>query len=323
MADKDGSKRISFSEAEGILSALGFKKDADMRREMRTSVDVDGSGDIDMNEFKKMIQGRVLETSQTGRDMVVVTLAEAESIRFLLHAKHPSLTGQCAVSIEALEGGVIDRTPSFPFMETTEYLRNKQCLRFLDGSMHMTTREAFALLQGVQENKEKSREDFFKNILKYRRRDRKEYNDCPIKLVFTTKDEYQLLAYRLKVARFRHALQQKGFMLLDAFRRFDTNGNGSLCAGEVMAAIRSLHLDLHAADAAEIINMADANNDGQLDYLEFAQCFADKEDDTKDSKDSKRRPTTAGGTWVCGTCTMKNPRSAAHKCLICGHKKQG
>eukprot|EP00466_Bigelowiella_natans_P001199 jgi/Bigna1/76726/fgenesh1_pg.43_\ len=311
MADQDDSNRISFREAEDILKAIGYKKGSVLRKRIQLLVDIDRSGDICRNEFNTMIRERMLETAQEGRYQVVATLAEAESARFYIHHKHPVLGSQCALAIETLEGGRLDCTPNFPFKATTEYFRNKRCLKFLDGSMHMRSREAFALLQALQNNSEKSRETFFQSALACRRRDRKEYNDTPLKILFTTPDEYSLLAYRLKVARFKFALQKSGMMLIDAFRKFDTSGNGVLSAGEVMEALRYLKIDLSAADASEIVNNADTDNDGQLDYLEFAQCFAEKEE--KDDAEGELEYADLAETFVTKVKRLPEPVKKAAK----------
>ena len=51
-----------------------------------------------------------------------------------------------------------------------------------------------------------------------RRRRLADWHGSPLAKIFTTADEYHLLAFRAVVSRTRRALEMKGLLLLDAFK---------------------------------------------------------------------------------------------------------
>lgn len=57
--------------------------------------------------------------------------------------------------------------------------------------------------------------------------------------------------------------------ILDIFRRFDSDGNGKLDAQEMMAVLRKLNGDLGDAELQMLIQAADTNGDGIIEFEEF------------------------------------------------------
>ncbi|KAF9876088.1 calmodulin [Colletotrichum karsti] len=58
--------------------------------------------------------------------------------------------------------------------------------------------------------------------------------------------------------------------LKNAFKVFDRDGSGTISAEELRHVLKSLGENLSAADIDEMIQMADKNGDGSIDYDEFA-----------------------------------------------------
>eukprot|EP00466_Bigelowiella_natans_P012371 jgi/Bigna1/86051/estExt_fgenesh1_pg.C_70337 len=326
MADKDGSGELSMTEVLAVLKAVGFEPDdkkrgGNIKAQIRSKIDLNGNGKICRSEFIQSVTTNMFETSQLGRQQVAITLAEAEAIRYYLHTRHPLFDGKRSdgvlISLESLEGGIFDQSPGFYLNATTEYHRNKQCFAYFNGSMHMSSTQTFQLLQGIQNDPPNKREDYFKTIMGCRRRERKRYRDTPLSIVFTSEDEFSLLAHRLKVERFRYALEVRGIMLLDAFQAFDQDKNGILCTGEMMRAVQQLKLGLKPADVAEIINSADTNADMGISYAEFAAMFQDKEDNYSKDKDSDGNlDAKIVSTAKKFLKDMKNPKRVSKKELL-------
>ncbi|KAK3317204.1 hypothetical protein B0T22DRAFT_164704 [Podospora appendiculata] len=59
--------------------------------------------------------------------------------------------------------------------------------------------------------------------------------------------------------------------LLNAFKVFDQDGSGTISTEELRNVLRSLGENLTDAELDEMIQMADKNGDGHIDYQEFAQ----------------------------------------------------
>ncbi|KAK4153256.1 hypothetical protein C8A00DRAFT_34027 [Chaetomidium leptoderma] len=58
--------------------------------------------------------------------------------------------------------------------------------------------------------------------------------------------------------------------LLSAFRVFDKDGSGTISSDELRGVLKSLGENLTDAEVEEMIQLADGNGDGQIDYHEFA-----------------------------------------------------
>ena len=57
----------------------------------------------------------------------------------------------------------------------------------------------------------------------------------------------------------------------DAFKVFDTDGNGFIDTDELRDVMLSIDPDVRRADIEEMIKQADASGDGQIDIDEFLQ----------------------------------------------------
>merc|ERR1739841_396750 len=55
----------------------------------------------------------------------------------------------------------------------------------------------------------------------------------------------------------------------EAFRVFDRDGNGTISAAELMHVMTSMGEKLTKEEARQMINEADVNGDGEIDYNEF------------------------------------------------------
>lgn len=64
--------------------------------------------------------------------------------------------------------------------------------------------------------------------------------------------------------------------LMQSFRIFDKDGNGYISAAELKHVMLSLGEKLTDEEIEEMINEADANNDGQVDYDEFVKMMTCK-----------------------------------------------
>lgn len=56
--DKDGNGSISREELRQVMTSLGMKLTAEEEDEMICEADMNGDGEIDYDEFKKMMLGR-------------------------------------------------------------------------------------------------------------------------------------------------------------------------------------------------------------------------------------------------------------------------
>jgi len=66
-------------------------------------------------------------------------------------------------------------------------------------------------------------------------------------------------------------------VIVDDFRKLDTNGDGVIDATEIMEAIKQHDHEATIDDAVDIIKHADVNGDGSLDIMEYVKMKAHEE----------------------------------------------
>ncbi|XP_033728846.1 calmodulin-like [Pecten maximus] len=64
--------------------------------------------------------------------------------------------------------------------------------------------------------------------------------------------------------------------LQDAFNKFDIDGNGSITAGELGLAMRSIGENPSTREIREIVDAADLNRNGTIEFEEFVEMVAER-----------------------------------------------
>jgi len=126
-----------------------------------------------------------------------------------------------------------------------------------------------------------------------RRRDRLKWDDTPLKQVFSLEDQYHLVVFRATVVRIVYAIQKKGLKAADAFNKFDVMADNKLNSTEFANACIWLGIPVDHDDIAELIDAADKDKDGLLDYSEWISLLqlADSQD-TQKQTELRRTPST-------------------------------
>eukprot|EP00457_Paulinella_chromatophora_P000666 gb/GEZN01000666.1/.p1 GENE.gb/GEZN01000666.1/~~gb/GEZN01000666.1/.p1 ORF type:complete len:1255 (+),score=253.94 gb/GEZN01000666.1/:412-3765(+) len=257
-----------------------------------------------------------LTPEQQGRCFVAVSLAEAETLRRILHlrptqppvARHPctqfalryspmarlkmpgSSSGPGQVNKPMLlgDGGgvVMDASaewrassiladPSFASTNWTGAPAHQldtayNVFRFFDSDMHFSEPALNSLLRALQRNSPYQRERFFSATGAGRRRLARKWQDTPLAKVLIVEDEWASLRQRGLAVWMREAIAATGLTHFEAFTTFDADNSQSLCAPELYGAMRFLHVpDVSAEDVVTLLESADRNADGVVDYKEW------------------------------------------------------
>ena len=107
---------------------------------------------------------RLLRAAETGRYFVALSLAEAETLRVVLHRHKGTLPG-LALRLLPAGGCVLDHSPSF--REGPGFQRDTatQVLRFLDSEMYYSSSQVNLLLKVLQHNQPWQRASFLENMI--------------------------------------------------------------------------------------------------------------------------------------------------------------
>jgi len=161
------------------------------------------------------------------------------------------------------------------------------CARFLDCNMHFRTVDLNVLLCALQRNSEHSRELFFLHTMGCKRRMDRKWNDTPLAKVFTVPDEWCAFKQRAQAVFVREAIRSKRLTEWEAFTAFDSDDNGLLSPAEFYGALRWLGVpNLTPNDVIDMIEVADRNRDGMIDYKEYI-VFLEGEEEAAERADQE------------------------------------
>ena len=233
-------------------------------------------------------------TSRDERYFVVLSLAEGETIRRMIHMHHPALS-VTGLALRTVDGRVLDS--SFP-KTILEMEVETQCLRFFNNEMYFTPSQLDALDQkGLANVTKVDRCRFFEQILILRRRERHLWADTPLAKLFTETSEHHLLHVRMISQQLKTAMQKKR-KDVDLYLSYMTQDR--LRYDQVEKLLQSqLHLGFSAADLSEFVRFLDQDQTGEISFTRLAKALDWSVDQEEESKQQEE-------TWTCGHCTYKN-----------------
>ena len=198
-----------------------------------------------------LISGRY-RRADDGRFFVLLSLAEAETIRMIMHLRQGKALvegAEVALALHCIPANdaVFDMSDNFPAPPKYQVSVSHTCFRFIDSTMHFKPAELNVLLRSIPA-KPVTRRLFFTMVVACRRRLRKSWEQTPLAKLFTLEDEWSMLKLRAQVARTREAIKGRGLLLHDAFLKFDYSRTGMLTLDEVYGAFEWLRIPVSPAE---------------------------------------------------------------------------
>eukprot|EP01052_Picozoa_sp_SAG31_P026051 SAG31_NODE_2332_length_5931_cov_3.826989_2_plen_1362_part_00 len=271
---------------------------------------------VSFSGFTELLKTRHLLPSHQGRYYVAISLAEAETIRRVLHIRGrlslvsggaysaevalrysplaspgaESLLGDGGVAFDTSAGwrrgrggNIIDHRRDLvddTGATTAEAAVAHSVFRYFDGDMHYSEPQMNVLIRSLQASSTLERERFFASTVGVRRRMDRKWQETPLAKAFTMADEFATLKQRAQAVYVREALVRKSLKKWEAFMAFDSDDNGLLGPSEIYGALRWLGMPgLTADDVVDFLEAGDVNRDGLLDYKEYCDLLGAQDDD--------------------------------------------
>lgn len=266
------------------------------------------SDHMTLDEFRSLLMCGILFPESDGRYFVALSLAEAETIRRILHVRTRKQLFKNQIILNhdtelalrysliaspgappAGDGGLVfDASPGWKNSTSCSSYEASvvhSCFRYFDCDMHFSV-PALNLLIRALKGSNRDRERFFSSTVGCRRRMERKWQDTPLAKVFLIADEWVGLRQKAQTIFFVEALRAKGLTLWEAFTKFDTNNNGILSPAEFFGALRWLGVpNLTAEDVVDFIEAADKNRDGFIDYKEYIETYSSTSEEENDVAD--------------------------------------
>mmetsp|Transcript_74196 Transcript_74196/g.197960 ORF Transcript_74196/g.197960 Transcript_74196/m.197960 type:complete len:3050 (-) Transcript_74196:601-9750(-) len=282
---------------EGLVDAL-----------YRDFADGGEEGGLSAAALRRLLASGRLRPEHHGRYWVALSLAEAETLRRVLHLRRDrTLLGmeacnaaevalhlsQPAAASSANIGSIgsaargwttaLDASRGWRAGSGSSGHESAAALgafRFFDCDMHYSKPMLARLVRALQHAAPHDREQFFLATVGARRRMERKWQETPLAAVFSVEDEWVALKQRAQAAFVREALRAREVTSWEAFVAFDADNNARLSPAELYGALRWLGVPgLTADDVVDFFELADSNRDGMIDYPEYHALF-EEEDET-------------------------------------------
>ena len=207
-----------------------------------------GSAAIGRNHLQTLLLSANHRRAEDGRFFVGVSLAEAETIRRILHARQgvdviDGATTQLGLRHVGSIGSLLDTSHRFEAGPRFQTEMATQTCRFLDGQFYFSPAQLSMLVKALQLNDVERRQDFFTRLSGCRRRLSRRWGEKPVaKALRDISSEFQFLQQRIQAEAVRLAVEREQLDLRLAFDRADTNKDGKLSAEEVLRLMLQLQV---------------------------------------------------------------------------------
>jgi Ca2+-binding EF-hand superfamily protein len=256
----------------GLPRSNSGKLIADPAQDMSVAV-VKRRTTLSFEELQAVLTRGKYRQQEAGRRFVLLSLAEAETIRCILHlrqGKAPVEGCDAAMALRCVCANDIVLDASSNFVAGSRYQRSvaHNSFRFFNSDTHYKPGDINILLREIPAEP-LQRRFFFTAMVACRRRLAKRWEQTPLAKLFTFEDQWSLLKQRAQAVRMREAIRARGLLLHDAFQKFDWDHNGYLSMGELYGALEWLKLPgLSPQDVVFFMKNAGAEKT-QLSYNDF------------------------------------------------------
>ena len=234
------------------------------------------SGKMDLAQWIKLMSEQGFHRLHSQRYSVALSLAEAETLRGIMHtdevhqllaATHTTLGLRCGSLL-------FDSTRGYESPPPAQLITSESNLKLFNSELYFSEREIGTLLRTLQCNPMDRREGFFEEVKSCRRRRQKEWQQTALSTLFLQPDYYGLVEFRSIMAAVRARIASRQMRLLDAFRAFDYNRDGRLSCSEFAGGLEWLGMhDLAVEDIHAIVRYVDKTGVGYILFEHFQQAF--------------------------------------------------
>ena len=274
-------KRIALHTPEGrelTVSDVDLNADADGDYEQKGE---------EKEQERKELSARVtkLVSELTSADDKLTTNEAASKALTMARAERSQTktvaSGDGAIVVGKERGGRLQRRTTNDILDRARNPRAfdlaSQSARFFDGDLWYNDDEVIFVLTGLEADAESQRRLAFEATNECRLRDRTDWEGTSIAHVFHYSNASQLLRLRVVTVQIQRRLSKSFDSMTAAFQKFDLDGTGFLTLQELTLALKALpglEGEITDADCVALMSHFDNNNDGFLDYREFASSFA-------------------------------------------------
>ncbi len=297
MFDMDEDGLLSRDEIAKVIGVMGLDAVTAEFAQIKYVDLIAAKGGFTFGVFKEMIKDIASQfRNQDGKFYVLLSLQEAEHFRGLLHSRvnqplidsesGPNFTSAALWLISDSDAVLMESTkktykPSFG----SQHGAMVSCYRFMNSETYYDPAGLTVLLRVLEMDTCEQREKWWYDIRRCRRRRQIPLDGSfPVVTVFNTRDELSYMEYKAVIKRVQAGLQDKGMLIFDAFRAFNSSRSGCLSCSELYGAMDFLGIPFTPPQIYDLVKKIAVQNEGMISYEDFKRVFQSPEDGDMESK---------------------------------------
>jgi hypothetical protein len=211
---------------------------------------IQSKGGFTLGVFREMVRDLSLQfKQQEGRYYVLLSLIEAENLRAIMHGRagrslllseETAFVNGAVCTTGAMwvmgdyDVSLLDTTAGFTKSRNAQHQSMVNSLRFMNSDSYYNTSALTVLLRVLEQDSCESRMKWWHEVRACRRRRQVALDgSSPIMTIFNTRSEFEFMEFKAIVSRVQTGLQEKGMLIFDAFRAFNSSHSGLLTCSEL------------------------------------------------------------------------------------------
>eukprot|EP01062_Namystynia_karyoxenos_P039074 TRINITY_DN2841_c0_g1_i1.p1 TRINITY_DN2841_c0_g1~~TRINITY_DN2841_c0_g1_i1.p1 ORF type:complete len:4290 (+),score=1351.18 TRINITY_DN2841_c0_g1_i1:81-12872(+) len=249
-------------------------------------------------------------TAEEASRTVLVSLAEAETLRWMVHTRQPAVRAAAGLQLLTPSGMIVDAT-SRAEAPAPELL---QCVRFFNGEMYYSEEQLALLERALAAAPLDDRRSFFLHSVRLRQRQQGLYADTPIAQFLTPREQWHLIRARGRAEYFGDHLRRAIARGLDAASAFERHADdqGRCRPQLVQRLLLALSPGFSPGDCRDVVHLLmEGDDDREWDYGDFCEAFGLPRNVVRPAAPADGEMQVDDDDvnfWSCPHCTFINPR---------------
>ena len=178
------------------------------------------------------------------------------------------------------EASLLGASRGFTSAPPAQHSAMLNCFRFMNSDIHFDDKSLTVLLRVLEANPCDEREKWWTDVRACRRR-RQIPCDATMSVgtVFNTVTEFQFMEFKAVVDRVQWALRDKGMLIFDAFRAFNSSNSGLMTCSELYGGLDFLGIPFTPDQVYDLVRRLAMHNEGLVSYVDFKKVFKKSDDD--------------------------------------------
>jgi Ca2+-binding EF-hand superfamily protein len=280
MFDSDSDGKLTESDLDRVTTCMGF--DFISAADLLSKYD-SGSGGFTYDVFKNMVRDLANQfKKQEGRYYVLLSLEEAEHFRGVIHGRKglpllPSEASSALATGGAAIGGkttaalwvladntafMLGTSKDFAQAPPAQHSAMVNSFRYMNSEVFFDDNSLTVLLRVLEGNSCEEREKWWTDVRACRRRRQIACDaSMPVVTVFNTTTEFQFMEFKAVVDRVQWALRERGMLVFDAFRAFNSSNSGLMTCSELYGGLDFLGIPFTPEQVYDLVRKVAIQNE--------------------------------------------------------------